>query len=64
MHPKIKVRPAGQTAPARIVKPSLPHDVTNLGASAKSASRKKAVPQPGPGVANHARHHVAVKSQS
>jgi hypothetical protein len=60
MHPKIKNRPAGDRLAIKTVKPLLLHDAKNPTA----ARRDPAAARPAPALANHARHHVPVKSQS
>ena len=65
MPPKIKSRPAGETAPGSTLKPLVLHDVTDQTVSAKAASRRPMVAtQPAAGTANHARHHVSRHAQS
>jgi hypothetical protein len=65
MHPKIKSRPSTGNGPANIVEPIVAHEIANLAASAKAASRRTIAPiQPPSGAANHARHHVSRHTQS
>ncbi len=65
MHPKIKLRPAGEPAVPVSVRPLVLHDVTNPSASANAASRRRMrATQPASGTANHARHHVSRHTQS
>jgi hypothetical protein len=65
MPSKIKTRAPGMAAAIHAVKPLLLHDVTQQTASANAASRRRlTAKQPASGTANHARHHVAPKSQS
>jgi hypothetical protein len=65
MHPKIKLRPEGETAPGNPLEPLLVHDKTNRTGAASAASRRPVRPvQPASGGANHARHHVSRQTQA
>ena len=65
MHPKIKPRPSGGDPTLPSVKPPLVHDVSNVQASAKAASRSHPLAPPSPvKPTSHALHHVSLKKQS
>ncbi len=64
MHPKIKLRPAGEKIPVGRVKPLLLHEVPNPAASGAGARRPLRPKPSAAAAANHSRHHVSRQTQA
>jgi hypothetical protein len=65
MQPKPKNLLASGPAPAGILQPRTPHDVTNQSAATTAILRRRpAAPAAVTGTASHARHHVPRSSQA